>query len=264
MTRLHDLQASFMSAVRGGDPKRFLVSVAGDMALMMERLDVYRGNYAGNLAGALRISYPVVEQLVGRDFFDYAVRAFIAATPSRSANLEEYGADFPDFLDRFDPAAGVPYLADVARLEAAIDAVFAAPDPAPSPRLIDTLALADRPACVRLAPHARLLRSPYPVDRIWGMHQPGGDDRVDLESGPVRLIVLRMGTEPVLAPAAPAEFAFLEAMARGASLIEAMVDAAAHDLVFDASAALQAALDASLLVVADPSRIHPLPERPFQ
>lgn len=80
-------------------------------------LDIYRNNYRGNLQDAMAAAYPVIRQVVGVDFFRYAVRHYIAGHPSRNGDLHRYGARYPGFLSRFAPAASLPYLPDLARLE---------------------------------------------------------------------------------------------------------------------------------------------------
>ena len=40
--------------------------------------------------------------------------------PPRTAWLDAYGTEFPEFLEHFEPAASLAYLPDVARLERAV------------------------------------------------------------------------------------------------------------------------------------------------
>ena len=75
--------------------------------------------------------YPVTRRLVGDDFFRAMARAFVAAQKPRSPVLIHYGADFPAFVEAFEPAREIPYLTDVARLENAwVEAYHAAEAPA--------------------------------------------------------------------------------------------------------------------------------------
>ncbi len=83
------------------------------------RFAVYRNNVMMSLIDALADTYPVVQRLVGEDFFRAMARVFAQAKPPRSAVMAYYGRDFAAFIDAFPPAASVPYLADVARLEMA-------------------------------------------------------------------------------------------------------------------------------------------------
>lgn len=102
------------------------------------RFAVYRNNVAVSLINALGEIFPTVKRLVGDEFFALAARAYCAETPPTSRLLFEYGADFGDFLDRFEPAAEHPYLGDCARLERAwLDAFHEADCPSIG---LDTLA----------------------------------------------------------------------------------------------------------------------------
>src|SRR5262249_4376064 len=86
-----------------------------------DRLNIYRNTFVTGVTKALRLSYPAVDKLVGADFFEGAAGLFIARHPPRSAYLDEYGADFPEFLRDFQPAASLVDLADVARLGWAVN-----------------------------------------------------------------------------------------------------------------------------------------------
>ena len=57
--------------------------------------------------------------MVGDDFFAGMARPFIAGSPPAGPVLSEYGTGFADFVARWPAAVGLPYLADVARLEVA-------------------------------------------------------------------------------------------------------------------------------------------------
>ena len=101
--------------------------VIGGAIAAAARVNVYRNNVIGNLTGALRLAFPAVVRLVGDDFFAAAAAGFIRTAPPESADLHEYGAAFPDFLAAFEPAQGLAYLPDVARLEWAVNGALHAP-----------------------------------------------------------------------------------------------------------------------------------------
>lgn len=167
MSSLHEWQQQFMRALTS-DAQLFsehLHALDADG----ERLAIHRNNFHTNLCQSLRLSYPVVERLVGREFFDYCGVNFIAQWPSRSANLDDYGREFPAFLRAFSPASTLPYLGDVAALEAAIEAIGAADDEHKQQRL----------------------DSRYPVLKIWQSNQPGcvDDDCIDLDAGADCLLI---------------------------------------------------------------------------
>lgn len=174
---LRDWQQSFMAALRDDVPARNAARVLQATPRSAAALDIHRNNSRSVLRNALRSAHPVVERLVGVDFFGYAADRFIDEQVSRSGNVEDYGAEFPEFLRVFAPARDLPYLADVAALEAAIDSVRIAPD----------------------AGAECLLQSPYPILRIWQVNQPGwsGDDGVDLGEGGDTLRIWRRDDDVV-------------------------------------------------------------------
>ena len=144
----------------------------GDLA---SRFAVYRNNLQSGLINALASSYPVVAQLVGRAFFQAMAQAFIQRTLPTSPIMSDYGSDFADFIQGFEPAASVPYLADMARLERLCVEAYHAADAPPLDRqiLIDALSDPASLAQLRLALHPGLatLTSPYAVATLWIAHQ---------------------------------------------------------------------------------------------
>ena len=81
------------------------------------RFAVYRNNVHSSLINALAAGYPVTLQLVGDEFFRAMAGVYVQGFPPTSPLINEYGSDLADFIQGFAPAASVPYLADVARLE---------------------------------------------------------------------------------------------------------------------------------------------------
>jgi hypothetical protein len=207
------------------------------------RLGLYRNNTLSSLTEALAGVYPVVQRLVGERFFAYASRQFIGGHPSLSGNLHDFGGEFAAFLEALEAAAGLPYLADVARLEWAYHRVFHA---AEHPSL-ELLALGrvppERFAELRfeLHPASRLLASPFPVLRIWEVNQEGyrGEEVVDLAAGGVELLVRRPGLTVQIEPLGHGEFRLLEHLARGLTLVEAFSLAVEADPDLDLQACLR-------------------------
>jgi hypothetical protein len=197
MPALADLQCAFLAALANGESEEIETLIDGRAPGAKQRLAIYRNNVRSNLCNALRIGFPVVERLVGAEFFSWLANGFIDRHPSRSGNLDRYGAEFPQFIREFDrdrdePAlAALPYLGDVAQLEWLIDAVMTAPDD-----------VVDIDAQDELPPYMRLLQSPYPVHRIWQVNQPDwqNDEAVSLEEGGVNLLIHRHTTLTADAP----------------------------------------------------------------
>jgi hypothetical protein len=80
-------------------------------------LRVHRNTVMKGLVDALIANYPTVAQLVGDEWFEACALEYICTHPARSPVLALYGEQFPAFLAAFAPAAELPYLADVARID---------------------------------------------------------------------------------------------------------------------------------------------------
>jgi hypothetical protein len=241
MPTLPELQAAFRRGLLADDDAPIGAEIAGDGLAPAARLQVYRNHVLTTLTAALEATYPVVCRLVDRRFFGYAADRFIRDHPPQGPCLSEYGAELPDFLATFPPCRPLPYLADVARLEWAMNAARHADDvPSLDPAVLRALlpeALGD--VTLRLDPTLSLVESPWPVDRIWEANQPEAEapDRVDLDAGGVRLEVRRRGDAVVVRRLDPAPFALRRAILAGRSLEEAGAAAlAAHPDVDLASA----------------------------
>lgn len=184
------------------------------------RFAVYRNNVQHGLSRALAAHFPVVERLVGAEFFAAMARVFAAAHPPASPVLQEWGGDFPAFLAGFPPAARLPYLPDVARLEWLRGrARHAADAPAIDP---SALARAD-PQGLRLilAPSVRAFAAPYPAVSLWRLNQPGARPE-PLPQGPEYALIGRgAGFGLLTEPIAPAQHAILTALLAGRPLAEA-------------------------------------------
>lgn len=156
---------------------------------------VYRGSVYGSLTAALAAIYPVCRKLVGQRFFDAMADRFITTTRSQSPDLTDYGDNLADFIAAFAPAASLPYLADVARLEWAWHRAFNATD---APRLnvpaLGEVDEAQREQIVFSLPEgSALVESAYPIHRIWEVNQDDfdGEASVELEEGGIKLLVWR-------------------------------------------------------------------------
>ena len=156
MLPLAELQRHFSRAVMTGEIRDGLLSGRVPPA---EALAVHQGTIMGALVNALRISYSTVEALVGEEFFDQTCRAFAVGNLPRTASLAAYGEGFPDFLAHYHPAASLPYLADVARLDHAMEATLRG-----SSRL--QRFVLDAQVAITLPQSMTVLRLAYPADEI--------------------------------------------------------------------------------------------------
>ncbi len=78
---------------------------------------VYRNTVTKSCIDALQANFPAVTRLVGEEWFRGAAAEYVARERPNTPSLQAYGATFAAFLGDFAPAAELPYLADVARLD---------------------------------------------------------------------------------------------------------------------------------------------------
>jgi Putative DNA-binding domain len=182
-----------------------------------DRFRVYRNNVAAALAGALAVRYPAVKRLVGDEFFAAMAREYTRDTLPRSPVLIGYGAEFPDFIAGFAPASGLPYLADVARLESAWWRAYHAGEAEPLAPEAFAIADLDR---VRFAfhPSVAIVRSRFAIASIVAAQRRDGNlagiDLADAEAA----LVYRRGLAVIVETLSPSHAGFLDALMAGVPL----------------------------------------------
>ncbi len=226
MPALLEVQQAMSRCLLGGEMPTL---VPGLDAAALERLSIYRNTCRSTLLNALRLSFPAVQRLVGEEFFEGAVQCFIDEGPGGipdSAWLYEYGGEFAAFLASFPPAAGLPYLSDVARLEWAVNRALHAPD-AERLDVVHLASLIGGRADARLIPHASicLLSLQYPADRIWRAVLEEDDAAlaaVNLSASPVRLLIERDDTGVQVQRLHEAAWTLAKRLCAGLPLCEAL------------------------------------------
>ena len=88
-----------------------------DALLAQPGFAVYRNTVVKGCIDALQANYPAVHALVGSDWLRATAHAFVHEHPPTDGRLMGYGAGFAEFLEGFGPAANLPYLGAVARLD---------------------------------------------------------------------------------------------------------------------------------------------------
>ena len=212
MPTLLELQRAVRRGLVAGEDAGCAAQVVADGIAGEARLNIHRNAFIGNLTTALRLVYPAVCRLVGAPFFENASRLFIEAEPPRSAWLDAYGADFPEFLAGFPPAATLHYLPGIARFERAVNHALHAADAEPLdlPRLAAAAAHGD----IVLVPHPSvgLVAAAHPVDAICRAVLEADDAAmaaIDLAAGPVWLIVARGANGVEIQPLTEPEWRFM-------------------------------------------------------
>jgi Putative DNA-binding domain len=145
---------------------------------------VYRNTVMKGCVDALQANYPAVERLVGEEWLRAAAAVYARAELPSHPTLLDYGAGFAGFLQTFSPAAALPYLADVARLDRFWSEAHTARDEEPlEPAVIRQRSL-DEFARVVLRPHAASRWAWFDALPIFTIWQRNRDAAFDHEAAP--------------------------------------------------------------------------------
>ncbi len=243
MLSLRELQLSFTNAVLDGSSAAIIPWIRDDGLAPAARISIYRNNLHEGFLKALSLGFPVIQRLVGEDYFRQLGLSFLAEYPSRAGNLHHIGGPFAGFLrDRF-AATTYSYLPDIAELEWACQECLIASDAAPlDPTPLQTMP-PERLADLRFDVHpaCRLVSSEFPIVTIWRANQDDrdGTEIIDLSQGTDFVLVLRNAEGIELRRLAAADFALLRSINRGDTLGDALQVALAVDLDFDFAKALR-------------------------
>lgn len=219
-----------------------------------KRYAVYRNNVTVSLIDALAAVYPAVQRIVGVDFFRAMARFHVRETPPASPLLFEYGRDFPAFIEGYEYARDMPWLADAARVERAwLDAYHAAdatPLGAADFARVPTERLAD--LVVAAHPATRLVRSRWAsVAIVAANREPGPVVTIDAGQ-PEDALITRPEAEVVVRRLAPGEFEFLSALTAGRPLGEAAAAALEATPDFDLGMGLATLIESGACAPAEP------------
>lgn len=218
------------------------------MPLPHPRMAVYRNNVAAALVTALRVRFPVTEQLVGGEFFFAMAREFADQNRPASPVLIRYGDCLPDFIRNFAPAESLPYLADVAELENLWWLAYHAGEAEPLPASALASLAPEQLGELRFAlhPSTGILRSPYAIGSIWHAHcgEPQLNPIVLASSECVMAARPLANAGVFVIP--PSRFTFLNALKRGDPLADSVEQAQECDPGFDIGRELSALFTAGI------------------
>ncbi|MEM5330824.1 DNA-binding domain-containing protein [Paraburkholderia sp. JHI2823] len=258
MTARHTLETRQQAFAAALEDPTVDAALAGQLfpdeaALLHERLGLYRGNVRATRRLALANAYPVLAALTGEAYFDAMALAYSRAHLSRDADLNRFGAQLPEFIERYETDVRYAYFGDVARLEWALHrAAYAADHP------VDVAPLdaqqwqalgAERLAQARLAVHPACvaLSLRFDAGAIWRAHQAGGAWPARVEVPSWALVVRPQWRPTVLAQTCAAHAAFV-ALNDGATLDAALTQAFDIDPAFDFAGQWRTWIEAGTIV----------------
>jgi len=204
------------------------------------RLDIYRSNLKAHCLAALSSAYPVLKALTGDAYFAALARAYAEAHPSRSGDLNGFGAQLAGFIAQWERDARYVYFDDIARLEWAIHLAWYASDPQPLTtqqwQQIDIAALLSNP--LKIHPAASAIHSNHAIADIWRAHQPDGTLPGHIDR-PSWTLVVRPEWRPFVIDQTQAAHEAFIALQNGCTLNEAIDTALRVDSAFDIAAQLR-------------------------
>ncbi|MBL0077137.1 MAG: putative DNA-binding domain-containing protein [Rhodocyclaceae bacterium] len=257
MHALPEIQSRFYAAMMLPQSESALEDLLqGQTDKNARRIAAYRRNVTVNLCTALALTYPVTQRIVGDTFFREAARLYASLEPSRSGDLNDYGANFANFIEGYPHAAELPYLADVARLEWQLQVLALAADV----KDLATTGAAPFAALATTPPDrydalffecdsaAMRMNSTWPLDEIWRVNQAdfAGDMQVDFTQS-CQLLLWRTAHGAQLSALSKAEAALLDELLAGRALAGAVELALEQATDFDLGACLQRWIAAGVL-----------------
>jgi Putative DNA-binding domain len=234
----------------GSETPAIVAGPSGKAAV--KRYNVYRNNVTASLIEALAAIYPAVQRITGVEFFRAMARSHIRATPPTSPLLFEYGRDFPAFIETYEYACAMPWLADTARIERAwLDAYHAA-----NAEPLSAVALGSLPQ-ERLAelrfvvhPATRIVRSRFSAVTIFAANRDDATaGRIDA-SVPEDALITRPDLDVVVRHLPAGSAVFLASLIAGQLLGEAAALALDASPMFDIASAIAGMIEAGAFTAA--------------
>lgn len=251
MPSLAERQRTFAAALLDPTLPTPMGLVGPDGIASSRRFGVYRNNVVIGLTETLKDAFPAVQRIVGAEFFQAMARAYVVTDPPRTPMLFDYGAGFPDFIEQFEPAAGLPYLSDVARLERAWMEAYHEAEAPPIGHAAFAEIGSDQLPTMRLVlhPSVRIVRSRFPVLTIWQMNVGGGIPApVDLAAGGEDALLVRPEAVVEVRSIPQGCADFIEALVSGRPVLAAFEEALVANPRFDLSANLTDLIQTGALV----------------
>ena len=229
----HAFAAALVNADATGTGDDWLVGLVAQPGFV-----VYRNTVMKGCVDALLANFPAVTRLVGEEWLGAAAAEFVRDHLPRQPSLVDYGADFPDFLGGFAPAAQLPYLADVARLDRSWTEAHVAADAERLPAAMIAGLDAEQLARCVLHPHPSARWHWFdaqPIYSIWRGNRDGADPAAlsAIEWRGEGALLVRPDDSVDAINIGAAECAFLDACGRGDSLGDAGVVTLAVDAAVD-------------------------------
>jgi|GEM_PF-6475265 len=183
------------------------INPAGKMHLQ-QAIEVYQNNCLGSRINALVEIYSTCFLVLGEGYFRQLARQYVRMHAADSADLNDYGEGFADFLQQGVDLDDFLYLADLARLDRLIHALHRRAGQQAS----DFALLSDADALL-YCHSVELCSFDYPVDKVWLENQgASGASIVEDHFAPYCVVIRRDNYTINMQRIAPQEYVVLQAL----------------------------------------------------
>lgn len=234
---LQAIQDAFASGILGGDTQQaILTQLLGTEFIAADRLAIYRGNLRAIWSKALENAFPVISELVGKEFFEMLARDYGRQFPSTSGDLNAFGQYFSHFLQQSPAVFDYPYFVDVAALEWQVHRAYYAANE--KTLALDTfLAVLGghaQDACLSMPPACSLYQSQFASVDIWLAHQREVVTGLNVPlQTPSYALITRDHWQVEVLSLDLSSFLALDALSKGETLSQALELALLKDATFD-------------------------------
>jgi hypothetical protein len=198
MPALHNIQAAFMHDIYTGE-QTSAVYLNKIKSSPPERINIYYNNTLLGLTDILAGTYPVLQKIVGEDFFRTIGHHYIEKYSQSTGNRHTYGEEFGAFLGSYQPAAPWPYLSDIAAIEWAYFQATIADDALAVDFNILTNLISEQPNFVlSLHPGVHFVDLCFNALEIWQEHQKNEIETIMLHENPQTILIWRDQGDVVL------------------------------------------------------------------
>jgi hypothetical protein len=254
------IQGEFQEFLLRGAPG-IAARVQGSARVPIEtRLGIYAGAYGSRLIDALESSYPALAALLGAEDFRVLGADYVRGHDSHYFSIRDYGAALAEFLGGHPHYAEVPVLAELARWEWTLCAVFDAADAEPVGAAALTGIAPAEWAELRFAfhPSVRRLALRWNVPQLWkALTGEGERPELSVLAEPVEWLLWRRDLRTYFRSLAAGEVAVLDAARAGSSfgeLCELLAETSGSERAPAEAAALLAGwFGGGLMVAAAPA-----------
>lgn len=170
---LKEIQDRFAAGILDPKSKHILSALKAAPEAKADRFSIYRGNLLSIWNKTLANIFPVVERLVGGDFFEDLARVYGRKHPSTSGDLNSFGEHFSEFLSQHESLQEYPYIGPVAELEWRLHCSYYAQDKErlSLPQFIAEAGERVQESSLIFAPDVSFHTSQFATSAIWQAHQ---------------------------------------------------------------------------------------------